>query len=254
MIIGILRQLSATYESLVVSYLDDVEKYARNNTLLQVIRHVINSSFQYFGSRITFERFGNSGYRSREVAEAFRTLEKAMLLHLIYPTDYPLLPLIQNFRKSPKLQMVDTGLVNYFSKIQGDIFKADDLTSIYKGKVAEHIIGQELMAMESSVLAKLSFWTREQKNSQAEVDFIIPFAGNLIPIEVKSGGGGKLRSIQLFMDQVSHDTAIRFWSEPYSIEKRNTPNNKRFRLYNIPLYMVGNLKDILTKIFPAPAG
>jgi predicted AAA+ superfamily ATPase len=242
-----LTMLTPVYDSLLVSYLDDVEKYARNNTLLQVIRHVTGNAFQHFGTRITFERFGNSNYRSREVGEAFRTLEKAMLLQLIYPAEYPRLPLYQNFRKSPRLQMLDTGLVNYFSGIQKEVFEAPDITAIYRGRIAEHVVGQELMAGETSVLSKLHFWTREQRNSQAEIDYLFVFEGQLIPIEVKSGGSGKLKSMQLFMDQVQHKTAIRFWSAKSSIETVFSMEKKRYSLINLPLYLAGNLTDILKR-------
>jgi predicted AAA+ superfamily ATPase len=240
--------LTNVYESLIVSYLDDVEKYARNNTLLQVTRHVISTVFHYSGTRITFERFGNSNYRSREVGEAFRTLEKAMLLMLIYPAEYAALPLHPNYRKSPRLQMLDTGLVNYLSKIQKEVFNAKDITDVFRGRIAEHIIGQELISGETSVLAKLHFWTREQKNSQAEIDFIISHDGKLIPVEVKSGASGKLKSLQLFMDQAEHGIAVRFWSGKPGVEKVRSSNGKIFSLLNLPFYLAGNLKEILRKV------
>jgi hypothetical protein len=249
-----LTMLSPNYDSLIVSYMDDVEKYARNPMLLKVIRHIINSAFQYYGSRITFERFGNSNYRSREVSEAFRTLEKSMLLQLVYPTESPMLPLTPNYRKSPKLIMLDTGLVNYVSKIQKEVFIAADLTEVYKGRVAEHIVGQELMAKEISVLSKLNFWTREQKNSQAEVDFVVTVDGNLIPVEVKSGGSGKIKSLKLFMDLAPDQIAVRFWSGKTSVEKMYSVSHKPFTLINLPLYLAGNIREILHKIIDSGPG
>ena len=74
------------YESLLQSYLDDVPKYARNDTMARVLDHCIRTAPVEAGNRITFAGFGQSNYRSREVGEALRTLEKALLLHLLYPT------------------------------------------------------------------------------------------------------------------------------------------------------------------------
>src|ERR1035437_3220022 len=65
-----LTALSPIYDSLITSYLDDVEKYASNTTQVLHIRHVIRTSFLQAGKRIKFEGFGNSGYRSREMGEA----------------------------------------------------------------------------------------------------------------------------------------------------------------------------------------
>lgn len=241
-----LTLLTPDYESLIVSYLDDVEKYARNNTLLQVTRHVISTAFHYAGTRITFERFGNSNYRAREVGEAFRSLEKAMLLLLVYPVENPMLPLQPNYRKSPKLQMLDTGLVNYISKIQHEVFNAKEITDVFRGRIAEHIIGQELLSCEASVLAKLYFWTREQKNSQAATDFTFSHQGGLIPVEVKSGKGGKLKSLHLYMDMANHKTAVRFYSGKPGIERLYSANGTQYSLRNLPFYMAGQLNKVLS--------
>lgn len=87
-----LTLLSDIYESLIVSYLDDVEKYARNNAMVPVIRHAITSMFAEAGKRISFHGFGRSNYGSKEMGEALRTIEKAMLVHLIYPVTDTKLP------------------------------------------------------------------------------------------------------------------------------------------------------------------
>jgi predicted AAA+ superfamily ATPase len=71
--------LSSIYESLIVSYIDDVEKYAANSAQANYIRHAIRSSFAEAGKRIKFQGFGKSTYKSREMGEALRTLEKALL-------------------------------------------------------------------------------------------------------------------------------------------------------------------------------
>ncbi|MBA7588899.1 hypothetical protein ES708_30970 [subsurface metagenome] len=78
-----LYRLNTIYESLLTAYLDDVEKYARNKTMNHIIRHTIQQSFFSAGIRIKFQGFGNSNYKSREMGEAFRVLEKAMLLQLV---------------------------------------------------------------------------------------------------------------------------------------------------------------------------
>ena len=76
-----LLALNPVFDSLLTSYLDDVEKYAKNDTQVMHLRHVIRSSFTEAGKRIHFEGFGNSAYRSREMGECLRILEKAMLVH-----------------------------------------------------------------------------------------------------------------------------------------------------------------------------
>ncbi|MCX6204894.1 MAG: AAA family ATPase, partial [Bacteroidetes bacterium] len=106
--------LAPIYDSLISGYLEDVEKYASSNSQLLHIRHCIQCSFAQAGKRIKFEGFGNSSYRSREMGESLRTLEKALLLHLIYPSTTATLPIVPDIKKSPRLQILDSGLLNYF--------------------------------------------------------------------------------------------------------------------------------------------
>ena len=79
-----LTLLKPTYEGLLVSYLEDIEKYTSGNAQTNQVRHVARQMFSEAGKRIKFEGFGQSNYRSREMGEAFRILEKAfLLLHLL---------------------------------------------------------------------------------------------------------------------------------------------------------------------------
>jgi predicted AAA+ superfamily ATPase len=185
------------------------EKYATRSSTLQYIRHILRTGFKYGGQRIKFERFGESEYRSREMGEAFRTLEKTMLLELVYPTTATRLPLMPDYKKSPKLMWLDTGLLNFAAGIHTEDFGASTLTDAWRGIVAEHIAGQELLAQNISVLAQRFFWVREAKNSNAEIDFVLPFNAYLIPVEVKSDAGTTLKSLHQFIDIAPHAIAVR---------------------------------------------
>lgn len=123
-----------------------------------------------------------------------------MLLQLVYPATSVTLPLIENRKKSPKLQVLDTGLVNFLSGIEKEVYNSTELTDVYRGRIAEHLIGQELLASEISPGHRLLFWTREKKQSDAELDYLINHKGTVIPIEVKSGPVGKLRSLHQYIN------------------------------------------------------
>lgn len=77
--------LESTYETLIQSYKDDTEKYVRGKKLTDVVRFILSYGWAFAGETITLGNFANSGYKSREVGDAFRILEKAMLLELVYP-------------------------------------------------------------------------------------------------------------------------------------------------------------------------
>ena len=237
--------LSRTYESLLESYKDDIEKYAENDTSAKVIRHIISTCWGYAGEEITFENFGASKFKSREMSIAFKTIEKAMLLELVYPTFETKLPILRDYRKKPKLICLDAGLVNFTAKIQEDVFFSQNIQDVWRGKLAEQIVAQELVSRNFSISETRHFWRRNKLGSEAEIDFIFPFKGNVIPVEVKSGVIGKLKSLHLFMDECPHNLAVRVWSKSFSIDQVKTPKGKDFHLVNVPFYYVSQLKELL---------
>jgi len=240
-----LTALPEVYERLITSYIDDVEKYAPTDLLTHVIRHCIRASFREAGKRIKFERFGQSDYRSREVGEALRMLEKTFLLCLIYPTISARLPLSPDHRKSPRLQVLDTGMLNYFLGIQVQLLGTKDLNTVHEGAIIEHLVGQELLANQFNAQSNLNFWVREKTTSTAEVDYVYPFEGQLIPIEVKSGKDGTLRSLHLFMDEAPHDMALRFYNGVLHLAEVTTPAGKSFFLLSLPYSLASKTKEYI---------
>lgn len=236
-----LVSVAPVYQGLITAYQDDVSKYARNATMVEVIRHAIESAPFEAGRRIHFQGFGNSNYRSREMGEALRSLERAMLLYLLYPSTATHPPAMPDKKKLPRLQFLDTGLLNYAVGLQGEFFRYEDLQAFYRGVLAEHIVGQELLASDMGASGKPVFWVREKRQSSAEVDFLLPHSGRLIPVEVKAGKTGTLRSLHQFMEQVDHEYAVRLYAGPLEKTRVSTPQGKEFTLLNLPYFLAGKL-------------
>ncbi len=75
----------------------------------------------------------------------------------------------------------------------------------------------------------------------AEVDYLVKHNSKLIPIEVKSGATGKLKSLHLFMDMAPHKMAVRCYSGPLSITEVETAAGTHYHLLNLPYYLVSQL-------------
>jgi predicted AAA+ superfamily ATPase len=240
--------LSSTFNELLNAYKNDVEKYAETSTQVDVIRYILEEGWAFSGQTITFGEFAGSSYKARETNEAFRTLSKAMLLELVYPTTNVIMPATSDLKKSPKLFWLDAGLVNYSAGIQKEYILSKDLMDTWRGMAAEQIVAQELKALSHNVGQKRNFWMRNKRGSTAEVDFVYLHDGKIIPIEVKSGHNSHLKSIHQFMNETSHDIAVRIWSGMYSIDNVKTISGKTFRLVNLPFYMISALPEILNKL------
>jgi uncharacterized protein len=237
--------LSGIYSSLWQSYRDDVEKYASNPTERKLLRHIIDTA-PFEKDRITLAGFGNSSYRSREAGEAVRALEMARIIQVIYPVTCLEPPLIPDLTRKPRLQFLDTGLLNYSLGHQPEMIGLSDLNSIHRGRIIQHLTLQQVQAQNHSPLFKPAFWVREKANSTSEVDLVYQCGKLLMPVEVKSGPQGTLRSLHQFVERSKHKYAIRLLANNFLIEKAKTPSGVPYTLMNLPYYASTKLSEYIS--------
>ncbi|MCP4105089.1 MAG: DUF4143 domain-containing protein [Desulfobacteraceae bacterium] len=231
------------YDAIFMGYLEDVEKYS-NLAKAKYLTHAIDRSPLYAGERITYEKFGESSFRSREMKEAFDVLERALIIYRARPSVSTCIPIIEKLRKAPKLFFLDVGLVNYRIGFR-EFFRGQSLDNVYQGKISEQIAAQEIIARTFPAPA-LRFWIREK--GAAETDFLYPFKDMIIPVEVKSGRTGKLKSLNLFMENSHHPYAVRIYSGKISIDPVQLPSGKKYILCSIPYYLLSRLDDVIERI------
>ncbi len=240
-----ISELLSTYESIWGTYKDDVVKYADSHTERDVLRYIMNSAAALVDKRVKYQNFGASNFRSREVSEAFRSLDQAKVIQIIHPTTQTQPPLLPDIKKSPRMQFLDTGLLNFDLGIQGGMLEMDDLSSAYKGAIIPHLITQEIISLSTGMYKKPHFWVRDKTHSSAEVDLVHVFKGLAIPIEIKSGATGTLKSLHEFMDRTPHQLAVRMYAGEFRIEKSKTRTGKSFHLMNMPYYLGTYLDEYL---------
>jgi len=238
-----LTELPSVYESIWGTYKNDVEKYASNETERKVIKHIMSTAHLYVDKRIKFQNFGQSNYRSREVGEAFRNLNDAKIIRLIYPTTDVEIPVKPDLRKSPRLQFLDTGLINNELGIQAEMLALADLSNSHKGAIIPHLITQELISLTSSNNKVPYFWIRDKKQSSSEVDLVYTYKSKVIPIEIKSGKVGTLRSLHQFIDRSNHPYAMRIYAGEYNVTETKTPGGTSYRLINLPYFLGTKIPD-----------
>lgn len=240
-----ISDLIPIYQSIWETYKEDVVKYASNDTEARVIKHIINTAHLELDSRIKFQNFGNSSFKSREVGEAFRNLDDAKIIQLIYPTTDTQLPLRVDLKKAPRLQYLDTGIVNYELNIQSELLSLHDYSDAYRGAIIPHVITQEIMSLNYAKAKKPTFWVREKSQSSSEVDLLYTYENMVFPIEIKSGKAGKLRSLHQFVDVSDHPYAIRFYAGSFSVETHKTTSGKSYFLMNLPYYLATQLEGYI---------
>ncbi|MEO0733622.1 MAG: AAA family ATPase [Bacteroidota bacterium] len=241
---GSMGGLPEVYDGIWASYLDDVEKYVRNTGERNLLRFVLQVA-PYQSGRITFRHFGESNYGSREVGQALRLLAKARVLRLLYPTTRLDIPLTPDFKKSPKLQFLDTGLLIHTLDVRADLIDVADLQGIFNGRLIEQHLIQEFAASFVQKDYPPRFWVRQKGSSNAEVDLVYQHGTLVIPVEIKSGPQGRLRSLHQFIERSPHPYAVRFLRNTFSVERHITPGGKDYYLMNLPYFLMGQLGEYI---------
>lgn len=169
--------------------------------------------------------------RARDIKRAFEILNLAGLINPIYATAAAGLPLnAQINEKKFKMIFLDIGLMNRATKHDATILLQENILLINQGALAEQLVGQELLAYADPLdETELFFWSRESKGSTAEVDYIINSGKTIIPIEVKAGKIGHLKSLRLFMKEKNIKLGLRYSQLPLSYIDN---------ILSIPLYMI----------------
>lgn len=151
----------------------------------------------------------NADYRSDVIKRAVQTLVMAGLAHCVVHSSANGLPLgAQVNRKYCRITMFDTGIVQRLLNLGLIPYLTDsDSSAVNKGAMAEVFVAQELIKSQSPYTQnELYCWHREEKDGNAEIDFIVEKYGKIVPIEVKSGTKGSMQSLRYFMQSkaISH--------------------------------------------------
>lgn len=175
--------------------------------------------------------------QSRDYMESLDVLTRTGILHQVFANAASGIPLaVQKNEKKFKLLFLDIGLL---PQAPDATLAVEDLTLINSGNLAEQFVGQELIAYAKPYQrATLYYWEREKKGSDAEVDYVVEVGPHVIPIEVKGGKTGRLRSLKEFILEKKAPLGVRISQAPLSLE-----NN----ILSVPFYMIQEIPRLVAE-------
>lgn len=178
---------------------------------------------------------------------ALRKLCDAGLIILVYATSGAGLPFISHVNENKcKFLFLDVGLVQRACNLGLDLLFKENLTMINDGALAEQFVGQELIAcMGIEESNGLYSWKREEKSSSAEIDFLVAVDSLIVPIEVKAGAVGTLRSLKIFLAERKLPIGVRISELPLSLNHQ---------VLSIPFYLIEELPRLVTCLTTAFLG
>lgn len=245
------------HRSITATYRDDFAKYGASPTMLARLQNVFDYVPGALGQKIKYTNISRDD-RSRELRAAIELLSLARVIWRVHHGDCSGVPL--EARIDPhvfKLLFLDVGLASHMTGVDWrSLGTWDDRQLVHEGGLAEQFIGQHLLFRKGGLeLPSLCYWLREGKSNNAEVDFVISSGRSIIPVEVKAGTAGSLRSVHQFLARGVGQIApvvMRFDLNPPSLsEQEHRVSDERsvhYRLLSLPLYMVEQGERLLAHV------
>ncbi len=182
---------------------------------------------------------------------ALYKLEMSRIIKLIKHSNALRSPLAHAQKEIFKPIFADVGLLNHLLQVR--LIDTDNLMTINEGAIAEQFVGQELLNIEPFFIDQnLYYWLRESKNSNAEIDYLWEFKNKVLPIEVKAGKTGTLKSLFVYVFEKKKKFAIRLNINTPEIKNVNTKirlkaknRDVNFKLISLPLYLTYRINEFL---------
>jgi predicted AAA+ superfamily ATPase len=229
---------------------DDFAKYgtrAQQRNMRQILRYVPRN----IGRKVRYVHI-NPEVRSEPLRTALELLELSRIVTLVRHTSANGIPLGAEASETHfKPLLLDIGLCNNLCGLS--LTDAAELLTVQEGGLAEQFVGQELRSLGPAFEEHpLFYWHREEKNANAEVDYLRAHEGHIIPIEVRAGKSGSLKSLQVFLAEKERNFAVRLNMDKPSLGSftatiggKGGVRDVTYTLLSLPLYLAGQLDRLL---------
>jgi predicted AAA+ superfamily ATPase len=244
-----LEKVGQIHNELLTTYRDDFAKY-RGRLPIERLEEVMHAVPRNLSRKFVYSDV-NPDVHTGSLKQALGLLVKARLCHEVMSSAGNGVPLGAEInRKFIKTLFLDVGLASSMLGVNlNEILAVSEITSINKGALAEQVVGQILRTLSASYIEpKLYYWQRTEKGTSAEVDYLFQQANRVIPLEVKAGTTGTLKSLHYFMELKKLSMAIRINSDlPSKVQvnlKAPSGNTVNYTLLSLPFYLLGQIKRL----------
>ena len=236
---------------LVATYRADFAKYSgrMDRDVLDLVLTAVAASV---GRKFVYARVGE-GVKQHQAKRALELLSRARLCHLVRHSSANGLPLGAEAKPSRrKAVLVDVGLLHALlgTPAAADFPSWDRLAAGVRGQVTEQLAAQQLRLLDAAGGdgPELFYWQREGGRT-GEIDFLVQLHGHIIPVELKAGAAGAMKSLHQFMFDKDLSLAVRCDSNPpntMSVSVKTTRGDAvAYSLVSLPQYLLWNLGEIL---------
>ena len=239
---------------LIQTFRDDFAKYARrlDHRLLDPVLLAVAASL---GSKLVYSRVGE-GVKLQHAKRALELLAMARLCQLIPHSAANGIPLAAEANdRIRKVALLDVGLAHgLWNTPAGRGFPPwSELPPQVQGGLIEQLAAQELRTavVGPAGTAQLHHWRREGGRN-AEIDYLVEIDARIVPVEVKSGAAGAMKSLHQFMLEKDLPVAVRLDRNPPSVQlvdvKTTQGHRVRYQLLSLPHYLTWRLPQLIAQV------
>ena len=187
-------------DSILQAYRNDFPKYAKSHQINRVDK-VFSQLCQKVGNKFTYRQVDQTE-RAAVLKEALFLLKEAGIAYLAHHTAVQGLPLGATINeKKFKVFFFDVGLMQRMLGLNLHAWLNESISVSHMGAICEQFVAQEYLAyLPNHIQSSLYYWHREQRTSNAEIDFVFVVNDKILPVEVKSGAKGRLKILHLFLE------------------------------------------------------
>lgn len=245
-----LNKVNQLQHDLLATYRDDFSKY-KGRIAIERLDEVMMAIPKMLGQKFVYSRV-NTSIQTETIKQVLALLSKARICNYVQSSSANGVPLAAEIKeKYFKMIFLDTGLCCAALGLSlNQINAATEIILINNGGIAEQMAGQILRTINPPYIEPaLYYWHREETKSNAEIDYVIQHGNQVIPVEVKAGSSGGLKSLHYFMGLKKFPVAIRINSDlPSATQisvKDQAGNPVKYCLISIPFYLIGQIHRLL---------
>jgi uncharacterized protein len=246
-----LKTCMTLQQDLLATYRDDFHKYG-GEIDARLLTKIMLSVSEQLGNKFVYTRVDPS-QKTPQVKKAIEMLSRAKVCSKILHTTGKGLPLgAESNEKFFKALMLDIGLVSaqlgLFSISRSEVKK---IIFPNKGGLAEQFVGQQLRAAQTPLTDPQLYYWQRTGGRMGEIDYIIQHKHRVVPVEVKSGAAGSMKSLHQFMAEKNLDLAVRLNAHMPADEMIHVKTTLGipvdYRLLSIPVYLTEHIETLINQ-------
>lgn len=245
-----LDALNQIHFDLLATYREDFAKY-RGRLSTTRLEDLLASVPRQLGKKFIYSH-ANSEVNTPPLKQALDLLDKARVCHRAFATSANGLPLNAEIKnKFFKVILLDCGLASAELGLSlHQLRSVSELNLVNSGGIAEQLVGQQLRTLFPPYASpSLNYWQRTDPGANAEIDYVIQHGNKVVPVEVKAGSTGTLKSLHQFMQLKGRSLAVRINSDYPSITpiqvKASDGSPVKYTLLSLPFYLLGQLHRLI---------